>query len=275
MANPINLLRKIFPKPRTIPASDVVKNVSGWSEREVELLKKIGIRSSELRRQLEKELRISYERSQLYKEFDRATEHWLVGAALELYAEVATAYSSLHGSTVWVTSENGKIRDELTKLLEIIGIEEKIFDWAYTVASLGDLFVEVEGEPGIGVLAVDDSKHPISISRVDYRGRLLGFFNTPHGNTMAEERLQEPWKYIHFRLLGVKKKRPLFASPLYSEYRTINILSPHIRRITSKYGTSLILNALPVDKRLRLAEDSLLIARLSRGVLKYIWKVNA
>ena len=50
-------------------------------------------------------------------------------------------------------------------------------------------------------------------------------------------------------------------------------MTPDDRRLTSKYGTSILLDALPTWKRLRMAEDSLLLARLNKGVLKYVWKI--
>jgi hypothetical protein len=87
-------------------------------------------------------------------------------------------------------------------------------------------------------------------------------------------KLLPPWKYVHSRLLGVKKKRPMYDDPNYTAFSTVHIMTPEIRRVSSKYGTSILTNALPTYKRLRLAEDSLMLARLSKGVLKYIYKVK-
>jgi len=185
-----------------------------------------------------------------------------------------TTFNSLHNATVWVTSENKKYENELNKMLDRIGIEEKIFDWSWTTAAYGDLMVELHGEPGVGIVSVDDSQHPINISRVDNKGILVGFFETPLGQTSESRDLLPPWKYVHFRVLGVKRKRPIYSDPAQMEFRAVHLMSPDTRRVTSNYGTSLLINALPVYKRLRLAEDSLLLARLTRGILKYIYKVK-
>jgi hypothetical protein len=45
-------------------------------------------------------------------------------------------------------------------------------------------------------------------------------------------------------------------------------------QVSSRYGTSLLFNGLSVYKRLRLAEDSIQLARLTRGILRYIYKVK-
>ena len=203
-------------------------------------------------------------------------------SSAELYADVASTYSPLHNRTAWITSSNAKYEVELTKLLDRIGIEEKIFDWAWTIATYGDLFVEVEGVPGLGVTSIRDDDHPIGVSRVDSRGMLIGFFETPLGYVQSgvtadgagSSQLLPPWQYSHFRLLGAKRKRPMGGDPGYTEYRTISLMGTETRRLTSRYGTSLLINALPAYKRLRLAEDSMLLSRLTRGITKYIYKLK-
>ena len=273
MPNFLDILGKLFQKkPAFIPAEQVKQ---GLSDKDKEMLRKIGVVSSELNRIMEKLTQINLERMSIYKECDRAIQHWLVGSAVEVYADTATTYDQLHNASVWVTSENQKYLNELNKLLDRIDIEEKIFDWAYTLATYGDLFIKVIAEPGLGIITIDDSEHPINISRADYHGRLIGFYKTPLGyGSTTIEKLVPPWEYVHFRLLGVKRKRPYYGDPMWSEFRTINILSPDVKRIESTYGTPIIINALPVWKRLRLAEDALLMARISRGILRYIYKVK-
>ena len=59
-----------------------------------------------------------------------------------------------------------------------------------------------------------------------------------------------------------------------SEFRSLYILNPDNRQISSKYGCSILLNGLATYKRLKLAEDSLLMARLTRGVIKYLYKLK-
>jgi len=186
-----------------------------------------------------------------------------------------TVFSPMHNATIWVTSESPTYQKELTKLMDRIGIEEKIFDWAFTAGSYGDMFVKVNGIPGQGVISIDDSDHPINISRVDHEGVLIGYYKTPVGQAGDQQRLMAPWEYVHFRLLGGKKQRPQFGDQSYAEYRTVHLLTGlRSKQVTTRYGTSVIMNALAIYRRLRLAEDSLLIARLSRGLIRYVWKLK-
>ncbi len=189
-----------------------------------------------------------------------------------------TPFSPMHNSTVWVQSDSETYQRELDDLFDRIGLEERIHDWAYTLAAYGDLFVELNGVPGLGIVSVSDSEHPMNTSRVDYAGSLVGFYKSPQGYSQQgagvdKQALIPPWKYVHMRLLGGAKKRSRFAENQYSEMRSVNLItSSETRQVTTRYGTSLLLNALPSYKRLRLAEDSLLMARVTRGIIKYIWK---
>lgn len=271
--NPFQQLQNLYKKPELIPAE--VSQVKHLTTEDKRLIKRIGLTFGMVRRDLLKDIQVQYDRMSLYHQIERALEHWLVGAAAELYASYCTVFSSLHNATVWITSESSTYHRELTKLLDRIGIEEKIFDWAYSTGTYGDLFVQVNGIPGKGIVSINDSGHPLNMSRVDHEGILIGYYKTPLGQIADRQRLLAPWEYVHFRLLGGKKKRPRFGDPMYAEFRTMHLLvGMDIKQVTTRYGTSLLLNALPSYRRLRLAEDSLLLARLSRGIIRYIWKLK-
>lgn len=267
------LLRKLWRKPAQI-SSPSVKNYANMEPRDKELLKNMGASYGELAELMQKATHVNTQRISLYREIDRALLHWMVGAAMECYADVATTYSSMQGATVWPSGDE-KYCNIITKFLDAIGIEEKIFDWAYTTGAYGDLFVKVVAQPGLGVIAVEDDAHPMGYSRVDLRGRLIGFYDTPLGSVPKDDAtLIPPWDLVHFRLLGAKVKRPIYGDATYSEYRTVYMMSNENKQFSSLYGSSVLLNALATYKRLRLAEDSLLLARMSKGVLRYIYKVK-
>lgn len=219
-------------------------------------------------------VKIEYIGEQVVYDIEVSGSH-LFGLDIGIYIS-NTVFSTMHNGTVWITSESPTYQRELTKLLDSISIEEKIFDWAYTTGSYGDMFVKINGVPGKGIVSINDEEHPLNISRVDHEGILVGYYKTPMGTSGDIQHLLAPWEYSHFRLLGGKKKRPQFGQQQSnSSYRSTHLLTGmDTKQITTKYGTSLILNALPSYKRLRLAEDSLLLARLSRGLIRYIWKLK-
>lgn len=264
---------KLNPPPDTVAQYQL--SAAKGNEENMELLRKFGVVSTDLRRAIQDQALILYERSQIYQTVDRALTHPLMSAAVGMFADVATNRSQLQDSTVWVTSQNKEYQYQIEKMFDIINLEEVIYDWAWTIASFGDLFVQVFGQPGVGIVSINDDQHPVNVSRVDFNGRLVGFFETPMGYAIADERkLLTPWDYTHLRLLGAKKRRPIYADPQYSEFRTISIMTPDIRRLTSKYGTSVLADALPIWKRMVLTEDSILMSRINKTPTRYVYKIT-
>jgi len=278
--NEFDILRDVTSKPPYVPTQDVV---NGLDKDGIDLLKKIGISQGTLTTTIQESIQVNYDRLSLYGQLQRALDHWMVGASMELYADVASAWSPMHESSVWITADSDKYENELNDMLDRIGMEERIYDWAFNLGAFGDLFVRPEAGPGMGIVAVNDNEHPISVSRADYKGQLIGFYwtpNTPNSVSQGQGyhendayKLMPPWDWVHFRLLGAKKKR-FSAYENQKEVRSMNIITGESTyQLTTRYGTSLLINALPTYKRLRLAEDSLLMARITRGIIRYIWKL--
>ena len=283
-ANPfVQLLPDLTKKPQMVPAEQV-KHLEKLDPEALALFKRAGLTAEMLQKSIEEDVKVSYDRFNIYEEVRRATEHWFVGPAMNLYGNQATSYNPIHNATAWVTSQSETYAKELNAFLNNIGTEEKIFDWGFSIATYGDMFVRLNGVPGLGVISIEDGMHPMNLSRVEYDGILVGFYKTPQGNAQlagqtdytGEKALIPPWDFVHFRLLGAKQKRPRYpGDPSQTEMRQIHLITgTDTTQVTTRYGTSLIMDALPAYKRLRLAEDSVLLARLTRGIIKYIWKLK-
>ena len=270
----ISILKKYFQEPPKIIDADKIKGDTEFSSEDAKLFRTMGTNIEDLTVVMQKLTQISFERHHIYNEIDRAVLYPLIGAALELYADTATTYNPIHNATIWITSDIREYERELNNMLSFIGIEEKIFDWAWTTAAFGDMIVGVEGFPNEGIVSVNDDFHPLRISRVDIKGRLVGFYETPFFGQSQEKDLRPPWEYIHYRTLGVKRRRSLHGQQGGNDFRSSIALTPDIRQPTSNYGSSVILNALPIHKRLKLAEDSLMLARLSKTLTRNIYKVK-
>lgn len=273
--NPFTLLRGLSRKSPTVPAG--VLDQGKLSDNEKELIRRVGITLSQLQQDIQEDVRVAWDRQRYTLQLNRALDHALISSALRLYATSATYMSPIHNASVWITSENSKYQKILSNLLDNIGVEEKIYDWAWSVAAFGDLFLELNGLPNLGIVSIRDDMNPVEISRIEHNGILVGFYKTPLGQTIGtdERAVIEPWKFVHLRLLGAKRARPQFGDPSFTEYKTMSLMLGHdTRQATTRYGTSLILDALPTYRRLRMAEDSLLLARMSRGPLHYLWKLR-
>jgi intein/homing endonuclease len=282
MANKFRKILNVLFSRDNVVSPEALQPASTLSDRDIRMLKVLGVTYNELQRSMEETTAINFERSGLYREIERSLSHWMMSAAVELYADYACTVSPVQNRSIWVSSKDTKYYRTLEKFLDELQLEEKMHDWASTTGGFGDMFVKVNGHPGLGVVSIDDSFHPSAISRIDHDGVLLGFYQTPFdaggmasGVRNHETEMQAPWQYVHFRLLGASKRRPGYADPVGGiEHRTIYLMGAESKQISTKYGTSLLFNGLPVYKRLRLAEDALLLARVNRGILKYIYKIK-
>lgn len=272
-----SILRGLFGEKRVIPASTLPKDLNSLSQKDKELLKQIGCTISSIQDSVNTATAVTYDRLNVYKEIDRARRHPIMSGALDIYSDIATTYSTINGGTIWPVATNKKYENEIRKLFDIIDIEERIFDWTWNLAAYGDLFItDIKAVPGVGIVSIDDSQHPIDFSRIDVNGRLVGFFKTPisHQNQAKYETdVMRPWEAVHFRVLGSKMRRSSYGNTSFSDFTSYSLSSPDACRLSSKYGTSVLINGLSAYKRLSLIEDCLIMSRVSKGPLKYIYKV--
>jgi len=273
----LDLLKSKLSTQSPVISPATVKAATG-DRVETDFIKAYGISHADLRKIIDNSTSIQYERSSLYQTVERSLVHPIMSAASVAYAETATTRSPIQGAAIWGVAKNKEYQYQIDKLFDIISIEEVLYDWAWTTAVFGDFLVEAYGEPGVGIVSVSDDAHPIQFGRADYSGRLVGFIQSPSGaglgsGTQDDRKLLPPWSLVHFRLLGARRRRPLIYDNNYAEYRTISIMSPDPRRLTSKYGTSVLADALPAWKRLRLVEDSVMIARIMKSPERWLFKV--
>lgn len=278
------LKRRTGSTPLDVPA-DTAKDIKEPQKR-LDLHKRILTAGSvftqdRLAKLLQESLATSYYRRTFYRECELAASHPLVSGALDLYTDACCGISPLNNRVVWVTSEDKKLENTLNQFLDDIGTDEKIRDWAGQEEMFGDMFVEAIGREGVGIAYVDDNIHPADIERIDINGRLEGFVRTGLYTERSQftADLEAPWKYIHFRIFGTTKKVLNTALGIFGEPGKMFSLERERMgerkfRITTKYGVSLLVPVIPIYKRLKLCEDSVLLARITRGMLWYLYKIK-
>jgi hypothetical protein len=236
-----------------------------------------------LARLLSDALATSYYRRTFYRETEQASTHPLVAGALELYVDTVTAVSGVTNRIAWITSEDQKVENTLNQFLDEIGLDEHVKDWAGQLGMFGDFFIEGIGREGVGIAYVDDAIHPADMERIDVNGRLEGFVRTGLYSAIGQQaytaELEPPWKYVHFRIHGMTKKVLNTALGIFGEPGKMFSLerermSDRKFRVTTKYGTSLLTPAIPIYKRLKMCEDSLLMSRMTRGIMWYMYKIK-
>ena len=263
------ILGNVFGKPEAYSA----KELQTATPDDAQFLRQFGATVAGISEAVSEALNVSSERTALYNELENARSHPIIDGALNLYVSSASSMSPTQDASVWITSDSATYKNVLETMLDNIGIEDIISDWAFCVAHLGDLFVEPILMPGHGIISIDDSRHPGEISRVDLNGRLIGFHDNNIGvnNTVP---LKSPWSYVHFRKLGSRHRRLIGQEAYHGSQGNISMLSVDNRRINTKYGESIISSALPIYKRLKIAEDVVLMASTSKRPLKYLYKLK-
>jgi hypothetical protein len=280
MANLIDFIKNSLFKNQDVGIPAATLPAIATNPREKELFSNFGIVSSDLNRALEETLLIGADRRNLFTELEKSLWHPLMSAAVETYADYSTPMSTVNNCTIWAEATSEDYQYEIDKIFDILNLEEVIYDWAWTLCFYGDVFAKLNLQPGVGIVSVDDTIHPLDISRVDVNGRLIGFINTPQGVTLgSKEKLLPPYLFSHARLLGAIRRRSSgiihgSGAPQYSEYRTMSMMVPDERRVTSKYGTSVLNNGIATYKRLKMSQDALLIASVARGNPRTIYKLN-
>lgn len=212
-----------------------------------------------------RQMNMSQDRLQAYKEFDDMDQDDVIVAALDLYAEDCCQTSLITGKRVWVEADDAETERVCNDLLERINADEQCFPIARETAKYGNSYGAViqkqrkDGTPGEIIQLLPSPVY--SLSRVeDDDGRLCGFCVCPieqMGSTigmmqpsdLSSGRPTDPsWSFIHWRILG--------------------------RERMASYGTSMLWSARRSYKRLRMSEDALVVYRLKRSPDRFVFKIR-
>ena len=237
-------------------------------------------KSQELTKIYAELVRVSAERENRYKDYEDMILDATLAAAIELMVDDACQFNRERGASVWVKSDNERIRRAIEDLFDIIQLEEKLFDWSYNMAMYGDFFLQVDGQEGRGILLTQDDWHPADVQRLDVNGALIGF-RTPRTfvettqagaqGVIGDSDFHDPWEFVHFRIQASQRRRREIERER---------MAPMIRfekdkyRLTTRYGVSVVEAVRRIYKQLAMVEQSMIISRMTRAIMKYIYKVQ-
>jgi len=182
------------------------------------------------------------ERIRDYEEMDHYPE---ITRALDIYADDSMTYSE-DGKTVQVVSDDDKIVGELEELLyQRLDIDFHLWTWIRNMVKYGDHFnlldiVEKEGVLGAIALPVGEVEREEGYNNDP---NSLRFKWTSQGNTVFEN-----YQISHLRILGDDRFLP--------------------------YGRSVLDSSRKVWKQLLMAEDAMLIYRISRAPERRVFYVD-
>ena len=204
----------------------------------------------------------TFDRDDRYERYRLAMKMSEVDGALDIYA-AETATQDDKGNIINVFCSSSKVQKIISELFDRIGLEDKGFDIIKGMCAYGDEFYEIIYSKN------GKSIHSINMIPREYLGRyeengvLKGFFVRKSKKTRDQRD-----SYYSFDYANVNKKDNVEIEP----FRIL-----HWRVSSSEfapYGKSILDSIITPLEELRLMEQSLLVARISRAPERRLYYVN-
>lgn len=196
-----------------------------------------------------KELKLEVFRKKVYEEYDLMdSEDPILGSALDVYADNATQGDSESDVVATIITKDGKIKDLFNQMKKQLNLDLELWSIARTIAKYGEDFEEI---------VFDDTPEVIRLKNLD--GKYIWRLEDKYGRLMTPAYLQKVettdkieatfnnWQVVHFRLR---------------------------RNRNSKYGSSVFYPIRKTFKQLSMMEDALVLTRLTRAVLRYVFYID-
>jgi len=204
-------------------------------------------------------------RYEIYDEMDESTAY--ISSALDILSDDATQPDE-NGDIIHIKSDNEKVIALVEELFDTYDIKDKVAKWARAIAKYGDLFVKLEGVVGEGIIFINDSLYPSTVTRRDYNGKLLAFNYNPYNtlsNTNDLDNMYAPWEFVHFRHKGdiYREERKVLSNSTNADDNTL-----------SYYGQSILRPAIKVYAQLRFVENMMILSRFTNSIKRNIFLIN-
>lgn len=175
-----------------------------------------------------------------YRAMDMSPE---ISAALNIIRDECLTRSA-HGNIIEVYSENGRVKEVIKDLIKRLNLEFNLKLWIRDLIKYGDYFVLLQIDKNEGI-------YNFMTLPPDEMHREEGYDNKPDSIRFRWETTNdyfEEWQVAHFRLIEDTKKIP--------------------------YGRSILDPARKLWKQLQLAEDSMLVYRITRAPERRVFYIE-
>jgi len=204
----------------------------------------------------------TFERDDRYERYYLAMRMPEIDGALDIYAS-ETATQDSQGNIINVFCSSSKVQKIINDLFDRIGIEDKGFDIIKGMCAYGDEFYEIiYSKSGKGIHSVNMIPREY-VGRYEENGVLKNFFIRKSKKTRDKRD-----SYYSFDYAQMNKSEHVEIDP----FRILHW------RITNSdfapYGKSILDSVITPLEELRLMEQSLLLARISRAPERRIYYVN-
>jgi len=206
----------------------------------------------------------SNDREEKYAKVDNYLNFPEISGSLDIYVN-ESLMSGIDDKTINVYSANKKVMDIVNDLFYRIGIEDKAFEIIKNFIAYGDEFYEIVFSKNLKKVTSINRIPRQFVGRTERNGTLQYFFikdtntvkntnnfsynfNLSYGQTEKEDRKKiEPFRILHWKVPS---------------------------SVNEPYGKSILENVFTVIEELKMMEQSLLIARITRAPERRIYNVN-
>lgn len=189
-------------------------------------------------------------RKQMYIDYELMDTDSIISAALDIIADETTS-SSVDGDLLVIRTDDERIKKILHNLFyDTLNIEFNLWSWVRTAAKYGDCMLYLQIDQEFGVVNVIPI-HPSLMIReegINENPNAIQFRYEGDGGFYSTENIFEYYEIAHFRLLGDMNMLP--------------------------YGVSMIEAARRDYHRLVLAEDAMILHRITRAPERRIFKID-
>lgn len=188
---------------------------------------------------------IETDRRSAYLHFEQMEYYPTIASALDVMAEEATLPND-RGRVLNIHSDKTRVKGELEYLFyNILNVNTNLFWWSRNILKNGDMFMLLLGLEDEGITnAKILNKLVQRREEVDEEAQVLRTYFIDEQHNQKYERQQ----IAHFRLMGSEERIP--------------------------YGQSVLEKVRKIHKMLVLAEDALMIKRITRSTDRYVYNVN-
>lgn len=218
-------------------------------------------------------LRLEHDLISRFVDYEDQDDSPLISSALDIYADDATQFDSVHQKSLWVEAEDEDVRGMLDHLFQkTLRVDERVWEDMRTLVKYGNYFAEQVVKDGDGVVALNYLPPP-TVRRIEVENAVMGYLYDPKGvfKISTAEFLE-----------GLKRKNDIGAgneapkSHSTAVYEGWEMIHMRLRgkNPRSVYGFGVGEPARWLYKRLVLLEDSIILHRLTRAPSRYAFYVD-
>lgn len=241
-------------------------------------------------RKLIDSMKQEYSVAETYKENEEMSKDAIVGSAMELMTDDSCMRHPVTKKIISIESEDAGLAEFLnTFLIENVKIDKRIWTWGYEIVKHGDLKLrrrEYVTENKVKGVYYEDIMEGWKVSRIEYLGEVLGYLDEDEGKG---NKLESPDAIIHFLSTKLSRKKKVKvkiskkgmdnineAEDINKDGQPMNKDDYYMDEIScyKVSGTCLVDNARYIFRVVKLLDDMLLMARITRATQFNIVKVE-